>query len=128
MNEIIHKIKGYFGHGVPVNIAGDLFYKNPETLDECLEDLTLSSLNEYIETRDIKLKLRPLESLTQKEAQYISEELDLGAYNETDVIGYIKHTYDVESVAVIEYFHKHHIDYQDLIGQGLAVELNNKGE
>ena len=49
-----------------------------------------------------------------------------GTLNELEVIDYIKQNYDVLSIAIIEYLNSIHIDYQDLIGQGLAVEVNEK--
>jgi len=125
MNEIIHKIKGYLGCEVPLWCSENILYHDKViNLDELMDNLRISNVCKAINKGDIKLKLRKLDSLTKKEAQYINDELDLGAYSELEVIDYIKQNYDVLSIAIIEYLNSIHIDYQDLIGQGLAVDIN----
>lgn len=132
MNEIIHKIKGYAGHKTPVSINDLYFYPPNPTLDDCLGLLTFNQIVNLFEKGDAKLILRSLESLTDEEIDIaIENEGFMSKYNinsqnrkNQNTLGYIK-LYLMEGILTIEtleYFHKNHIDYQDLIGQGLAVE------
>ena len=124
MNEIIHKIKGYLGYKVPLWVSHEHVVEHLITnLDDYFK-IDFAELMTDMKDELIKLELRRLDSLTKKEAQYINDELDLGAYNELAVIDYIKQNYDVLSIAIIEYLNSIHIDYQNLIVQGLAFDIN----
>lgn len=129
MNEIIHKIKGYLGHGVFIaNIS------NPNSihinLDNFVNDLGLGQVEQDLYFGYIKLKLRPLESLTDEEIGEIHTLIIIISFNKKEFIRELKaHIHQRQiSYDLIEYLHSIHIDYQDLIGQGLAVEFTNKGK
>lgn len=126
MNDIIHKIKGYLGHRVPIKKEGRKFYYNYQTLDELFDAFDMDFINKMT-GNNIKLKLRPLESLTDDELTvifYLNERNAGTEYPKDITLKYIKNSFDEGSLNLntLNYLHKHHIDYQDLIGQGLAVE------
>lgn len=129
MNEIIHKIKGYLGYEVPIQIEGQGLYYNYKTLDEFVNEFYLDCINK-ISQNVVKLKLRPLESLTDEElTQMINDgfrQITINSSQETDIkqwLGIINELKEkgLLTTFMLDYFHKNHIDYQDLIGQGLAV-------
>lgn len=138
MNDIIHKIKGYLGYEVPIQIEGQGLYYNYKTLDEFVNEFYLDCINK-ISQNVVKLKLRPLDSLTDEELveilgyigifrNYAIRKIKKG--EKFNLFNEEKHDL-LNNVKVVEFFHKNHIDYQDLIGQGLAVELDQliiKGE
>lgn len=131
MNDVIHKIKGYFGHAVPleipVKIQNDWDGWDIKTMDDFIyaDAYTFFCL---LNQGDIKLKLRPLESLTDDEMEKIYGCCPSNLVKTRDaIISHIKKR-RYKSHELVEYLHSIHIDYQDLIGQGLAVELTNKGE
>jgi hypothetical protein len=119
--EEIHLIKGYLGHEVPCIV------KNPYEQDGVKEfesDLDSLFLDSILYELDFKLILRPIEDLTDEEL------LELNKILEYDYISVIATEYLIKLIIEnkeltqlqLEYFHKNHIDYQDLIGQGLAIK------
>lgn len=110
MTNIIHKIKGYLGYKVPIVTA----YGIRTNLD-CI------NLNEG-NCDWFKLKLRRLDSLTDLELNYIYAMLPKSV--ERTKGGFINHIIMDSNIEyrLIDYLCQLHIDYQDLIGQGLAVE------
>jgi len=110
MNEIIHKIKGYLGYGVPIVTAYGI-----------RTHLDFININEG-DCNWFKLKLRRLDSLTDLELNYIYAMLPISV--EKTKGGFINHIIMDSNIEyrLIDYLCQLHIDYQDLIGQGLAVE------
>jgi len=127
MNEIIHKIKGYLGCEVPLWCSENILYHDKViNLDELMDNLRISNVCKAINKGDIKLKLRKLDSLTNQEyINMCSWEYSFKELTKDEVIATIKYgdTTDEFSRGIVEYFHQQHLDYQDLIGQGLAVEV-----
>ena len=134
MNEIIHKIKGYLGCEVPLWCSENILYHDKViNLDELMDNLRISNVCKAINKGDIKLKLRPLDSLTDEElieicyniCEFEDEYKNQGRERYLFVIEW-SYNNNKLSYDVIEGFHSKHIDYQDLIGQGLAVDINEK--
>lgn len=142
MIEIIHKIKGYLGYGVKCEYLWTAYDNKYITnsgiaiLDDILFDKGEGNYK-YIYIKPI---LRPLESLTDEE---IIKFLSFYGYDEFTLNDFQRNIKKLNRVRnenlkniikenlradVKEYLNSIHIDYQDLIGQGFAVELNNKGE
>jgi len=110
MNNIIHKIKGYLGYGVPIVTAYGI-----------RTHLDFININEG-DCNWFKLKLRRLDSLTDLELNYIYAMLPINVDKTKG--GFINHIIMDSNIEyrLIDYLCQLHIDYQDLIGQGLAVE------
>lgn len=123
-------------------------YYNHTTYDEDLGDIEVAvkiySINDdgyvkncYDDETDyidkVKPYLFPLSSMTEE----MTEELNAnGFFKYRDTLANVSHLIsngkiteeiyiyiDIESISyLIEFFHKHHIDYRDLIGKSLALD------
>ena len=123
MTEIIHLIKGYLGYDVRIV---DDYHKNIKLDDSiCYNFLTIIN---FIKNGKVKLKLRPLENLTKKQTMELYGLLPLTSNAKHVVIRYIQQYQDNLSKKVLEYLHKNHIDYQDLIGKGYAIKKEKGNE
>jgi hypothetical protein len=113
-DEIIHKIKGYLGHKVPV--ITPYFKTNLDSIN----------LVTFLENgTEFKLILRPVEDLTDEEYKNIvGWESNLRDLTKEELIYTIKYAEitDEFSYGLIKYFQERHLDYQDLIGQELAIK------
>jgi hypothetical protein len=125
MNDIIHKIKGYLGYGVEIEYLhyfeiGVLAYRKMLNMDDVnIFKIKNSRKNQF------RLILRPLEDLTIEE---------INSLNETIIImdkrqigrwcNIVKSRIEEKTISLksLDFFHKNHIDYLDLIGQGLAIK------
>ena len=129
MNEIIHKIKGYLGCEVPLWCSENILYHDKViNLDELMDNLRISNVCKAINKGDIKLKLRKLDSLTDDQLLRITYLIDKGGNickKRNSSLAFIRYYINMQELnqKTLEYFNKHHIDYQDLIVQGLAVEV-----
>jgi hypothetical protein len=134
-DKIIHKIKGYLGYDVlcenyyltervDFGMLGKSEQKREKgyvLLDSCIFDIGGCGGE--------KLILRPLEDLTDEELDNIVKIEGFPSLNmRENTIKYINHYLmeEILTMGTIEYFHKNHIDYQDLIGQGLAIKKELK--
>jgi len=125
-NEIIHKIKGYLGYEVLLSFSEEMLYFNKKiTLEELMDNLRFCLIIECMQKGDIKLILRPVEDLTDEEYKNIvGWESNLRDLTKEELIYTIKYAEitDEFSFGLIKYFQERHLDYQDLIGQGLAIK------
>ena len=134
MTEIIHLIKGYLGYDTLVIqkfIGDDKIY-----LDSIL-DVEFRNIYDYLlgfqnpiypQIEWFKLKLIPLESLTKKQTMELYRLVPLNSNAKHVVIRYIQQYQDNLSKNVLEYLHKNHIDYQDLIDKGYAIKKDQEND
>jgi hypothetical protein len=141
-DEIIHKIKGYLGYEVLLSFSEEMLYFNKKiTLEELMNNLRFCLIIECMQKGDIKLILRPLEDLTEKELIVVNNNimynffgLNIDNYEKHQFkngkyikhhLDYIRHDGHLRSGLfneLVEYLNSIHIDYQGLIGQGLAIK------
>jgi len=126
MNNIMHKIKGYFGYGVPLWVSHEHVVGHLITNFDDYFKIDFAELMADMKNGLIKLKLRRLNNLTDEEIKHLEVKLP-GNFEDVrkEVIHYLKYNDYLDlPYEVIIYLHSIHIDYQDLIGQGLAVDIN----
>ena len=136
--ESIHLIKGYLGYEVPCIVKNTYEQDGVKEFESDLDGLFLDSI---LYELDFKLILRPLEDLTDKELIVVNNNimyncfgLNIDNYKKHQFkngkyikhhLNYIRHNGHLGSGLfneLVEYFHSIHIDYQNLIGQGLAIK------
>jgi hypothetical protein len=139
-DKIIHKIKGYLGYDVLCSITLD---DNPDiTYPPSYLDVEYKNIWEaskeitsliFPNVKSVKLHLRPLEDLTDEELidicyQICEFEDEYKNQGRKRYLFIIKYSYNNNEIDynTIEHFHKNQIDYQDLIGQGLAIKKEIK--
>jgi len=128
--ETIHLIKGYLGYEVPVQAIDSYSLKcfKSLTLDDYLIIDKLDLLDD-LEQGLIKLKLRPIEDLTDVEIKQLWYEMpvyvDNANYNRNRTLSHLLDDIQSLDYKTMEYLSSIHIDYFGLIGQGLAIKKGN---
>ena len=128
MNEIIHLIKGYLGYDTLViqKFIGDDKFYGDSILDvefRNIYDYLLGFQNPiYPQIEWFKLKLRPMEDLTDEELHSIKNLLIYSDWvhgSNKEIMHVLKEQIENCEISyeVAEYLHSIHIDYQNLIGR-----------
>lgn len=123
--ETIHLIKGYLGYGVECEYKwvayenSNIFTVGINILDNIIFD---KGEGNYF-YQYIKPILRSLEDLTDEELIELNEVLGFDYISQTSTYHIIKALVEENELTVnqAEYMYSKGIDFQDLIGQGLAI-------
>jgi len=143
MKLTINHLKGYAGTGLKVSIQSEL-YPNPEFIGYVRDVIYLNYHGSGLSMNIDKIKplLHPLSSLTKYREDlgfvpierledlfpnfdfYNDDELSI-LFSETTCNGTITNTVELMLVIqIIEKLNEWHIDYQNLIKENLAIEIN----
>ena len=119
-------------YGVIVNVNGK-YNVRLESVNWYEEVSVDDGSNDLYTISEVKPYLFPLSSMTDEMMEELNAE---GFFKYRDTITNVSHierkegeiyTYiDIESMSFLtEFFHSHHIDYQELIEKGLAIDCTN---
>jgi hypothetical protein len=129
IDNVIQKIKGYFSYDVQLEVSDRHFTSHLITSLDDYFKIDFACLVTDLNRGYVKLKLRDLDDLTDEELidicyQICEFEDEYKNQGRERCLFIIKYSYNNNEIHynTIEHFHKNHIDYQDLIGKGLAIK------